>query len=68
MKLKGVTPRQIQTLLNFPYVQTVYNWFLGKNMPSIDKLVVIAKILDIKIDELVVTTNIEVEVDNNYLY
>lgn len=25
MKLKGVTPRQIQTLLNFPYVQTVYN-------------------------------------------
>lgn len=37
-------------------------------MPSIDNLVVIAKILDIKIDELVVTTNIEVEVDNNYLY
>lgn len=68
MKLKGVTPRQIQTLLNFPYVQTVYNWFLGKNMPSIDNLVVIAKILDVKIDELVVTTNIEVEVDNNYLY
>ena len=25
MKLKGVTPRHILTLLNFHYVQTIYN-------------------------------------------
>ncbi|MBQ2355203.1 MAG: helix-turn-helix transcriptional regulator, partial [Treponema sp.] len=40
MKQRGITPRQLQIILNFPYVQTVYNWFSGKNMPTIDNLIV----------------------------
>ena len=27
MKQRGITPRQLQILLDFPYVQTIYNWF-----------------------------------------
>ena len=27
MKQRGITPRQLQILLDFPYVQTVYNWY-----------------------------------------
>lgn len=64
MKQKGVTPRQLQIILDFPYVQTVYNWFAGKNMPTIDNLVVLAQILGVQVDDLIVTKTIEVEIDD----
>ena len=62
MKQRGITPRQLQVLLDFPYVQTVYNWYQGKNMPTIDNLVVLAQILGVTMDEIVVTKMIEVDV------
>ena len=64
MKQRGVTPRQLQLILNFPYVQTVYNWFAGKNMPTLDNLVVLAKVLDVAIDDIVVTKMVDVEIDD----
>ena len=60
MKLRGVTPRQLQLIMDFPYVQTIYNWFAGKNMPTLDNLVVLAQILDVTMDEIIVTKMIEV--------
>ena len=62
MKQRGITPRQLQLILNFPYVQTVYNWFAGKNMPTLDNLVVLAQILDVTMDEIIVTKMIEVDI------
>ena len=62
MKLRGVTPRQLQLIMDFPYVQTIYNWFAGKNMPTLDNLVVLAQILDVTMDEIVVTKMIEVDI------
>lgn len=35
--------------------QTVYAWFSGKKLPSIDHLIELADILNISIDELIVT-------------
>ena len=64
MKQRGVTPRQLQLILNFPYVQTVYNWFAGKNMPTLDNLVVLAKVLDVAMDDIVVTKMVDVEIDD----
>lgn len=60
MKLRGVTPRQLQLIMDFPYVQTIYNWFAGKNMPTLDNLVVLAQILGVTMDEIIVTKMIEV--------
>ncbi|MBO5481830.1 MAG: helix-turn-helix transcriptional regulator [Spirochaetaceae bacterium] len=64
MKQRGVTPRQLQLIMDFPYVQTVYNWFAGKNMPTLDNLVVLAQILDVTMDDLIVTRSVEVEIDD----
>lgn len=36
MKDKGITARELQIIMDFPYVQTIYNWFAGKNMPGIE--------------------------------
>ena len=63
MKQRGITPRQLQILLDFPYVQTVYNWYAGKNMPTIDNLVVLAQVLDVTMDDIVVTRMVEMEID-----
>ncbi len=61
MKQRGVSPRQLQLLMDFPYVQTVYNWLAGKNVPSIDNLVVLSQVLDVSMDSLIVTRNVEIE-------
>ena len=62
MKQRGITPRQMQLILNFPYVQTVYNWFAGKNMPTIDNLVVLAQVLEVAMDDIIVTRMVEVDI------
>ena len=64
MKDKGITARELQIIMDFPYVQTIYNWFAGKNMPTIDNLVVLAKILSVPMDELVVTRLVETVIDD----
>ena len=64
MKQRGITPRQLQILLDFPYVQTVYNWYKGKNMPTIDNLVVLAQVLGVTMDDIVVTRMVEMEIDD----
>ena len=63
MKLRGVTPRQLQLIMDFPYVQTIYNWFAGKNMPTLDNLVVLAQVLGVTMDDIVVTKMIDFEID-----
>lgn len=63
MNQKGISARQLQSILDFPYVQTVYNWWAGKNMPTIDNLVVLAQILGVKMEDLIVTSYVEVFVD-----
>ena len=62
MKQRGITPRQMQLILNFPYVQTIYNWFAGKNMPTIDNLVVLAQVLGVSMDDIIVTRMVEVDI------
>ena len=64
MKQRGITPRQLQIILNFPYVQTVYNWFSGKNMPTIDNLIVLAQVLGVTVDDIIVTKMVDIEIED----
>ena len=65
MKQRGITPRQLQILLDVPYVQTIYNWFAAKNMPTLDNLVVLAQVLGVTMDDIVVTRMVNVEIDDS---
>lgn len=64
MKQKGITARQLQTILGFEYVQGVYAWTQGKNAPSIDNLLVLAQVFGVRMDDIIQTTMIEVELDD----
>ncbi len=59
---KGYTAAGLQKALGLESSQACYKWFAGKNLPSIDNLIAISRLLDIKVDEILVTKDIELEV------
>lgn len=60
MKTSGFSARDLQLLMDFPYIQTIYNWTRGINLPTIDNLVVLSKIFNCSINEIVVTDMVEI--------
>ena len=56
MKMTGMTVRSLQDIFETPYPQAIYNWLAGKNMPSIDNLVILAEVFGVPVDEIVVVT------------
>lgn len=51
---KDITVEFISREMNISK-QTVYGWFSGKKMPSIDHFIELADILKLSVDELIVT-------------
>lgn len=54
MKRRGLTPRDVQEYLSLSCVQTVYRWFMGINIPSIDNLYALSRLLGTDMDDMVV--------------
>lgn len=60
-KINGFSVHELQEVFGFEYPQAIYAWEQGKNIPSIDNMLVLAKLFNIEISELVVTTSVEME-------
>ncbi|WP_407400559.1 helix-turn-helix transcriptional regulator [Treponema sp.] len=58
----GYTVREIQNVFGFEYPQAVYSWEQGKNVPTIDNLLVLARLFESPIEEIVVSRMVEVEI------
>ena len=56
MQEKHITPNDIVEYLHLSCVQTVYRWFEGTNLPSVDNLYALSLLLRVSIDDLVVGT------------
>ena len=54
MRKNGLTPKDICDYLSLSCVQTVYRWFEGINIPSIDNLYALSQLFQISMDELVI--------------
>lgn len=52
MRFAGLRPSDIQDFLGLTCVQTVYRWLDGTNIPSVDNLYALSKLLGIKIDDM----------------
>ncbi len=65
-KAAGISVRTLQALFNFPNPQAIYNWETGKNMPSIDNLLVLATIFNVNVEDIVRTRTVEVEVYEDF--
>lgn len=61
-KESGFTVRDIQDIFGFEFPQAVYSWEQGKNVPTVDNLLVLAKLFNVTMDELIVTRIVEIDV------
>ena len=59
-KLAGISMRDLQNVFGFGTPQAIYKWQHGTAMPTIDNLVVLADVLQVRIDDiLVVDRNVQ---------
>ena len=54
-KIRGITVKDIQEGLKLSTPNTVYKWQNGVCLPTINNLVILAEILDVSMDEIIVT-------------
>ncbi len=52
-KSNGFTVHELQLLFGFEYPQAIYAWECGKNIPSIDNLLVLSRLFTVAIDDIV---------------
>lgn len=53
-KKKGISIKTIQDALGFGTPQSIYKWQRGESLPSLDNLVILSKILDESIDNIII--------------
>lgn len=54
MKEKGYTCKDIQNYLSLSCVQTVYRWLDGTNLPTLDNLYALSRLMEKPLDDFVV--------------
>lgn len=54
MTKNDLTVRDIQGRFGFETPQAIYKWINGKSLSKVDNLVMLAKIFDCKIDDIIV--------------
>ena len=50
---KGIRVEDVREVLGLTSPQAIYKWEAGKNMPTLDNLVILAWLFGVKIDELI---------------
>ena len=54
-KQAGLSVKDLQAVFGFATPQAIYKWQQGMALPSIDNLVVLAALLEVSIDDIIVT-------------
>lgn len=55
VKESNLKATDVQRACGFTTVQGVYRWYSGKSMPNLDNLVILSGLLDVAIDDILVT-------------
>ncbi len=56
-KTAGFTVKELQEVFGFATPQAIYKWQHGTAMPTIDNLVLLAAVLQVKIDDILVVND-----------
>ena len=54
-KQAGLSVRDLQDVFGFATPQAIYKWQQGAALPTIDNLVVLAAVLQVRVDDILVT-------------
>ena len=53
-KQRGISVKQLQTLMGFSTPQAIYKWQHGESLPTVDNLVALSAIFSVPIDAILV--------------
>lgn len=53
MKMRGMTVRDIQEYLQLSAPQSIYHWFAGRSLPTVDNLYALSELFCVPMDALV---------------
>ena len=56
----GFTVHELQNLFGFDYPQAIYAWESGKSVPTVDNLIILARLFDVTLDDLICYSLVEV--------
>lgn len=59
MDERGMTTGTLRKIFGFNTPSAFYKWFDGRALPTIDHLVVLAKIFECKIDDILIVADVE---------
>ena len=59
---RGFSVRDIQDVFGFEYPQAVYSWEKGKNMPTIDNLLVLSRLFETSMEDIIVSREVEMKI------
>ena len=54
-KESGLSVKQLQEIFGFATPQAIYKWQQGATLPSIDNLVMLAKVFNVHMEDIIVT-------------
>ncbi len=61
-QFKNVSVKNLQEIFGMENPQAIYNWESGKNMPSIDNLLILANIYDVTLESLIAFNTVEIDI------
>lgn len=53
-KIAGISVRELQNVFGFGTPQAIYKWQHGTTMPTLDNLIVLAEVLQVRIDDILI--------------
>lgn len=60
-KRAGLTVRDLQEIFGFTTPQALYKWQHGTALPTMDNMVVLAAVFGVKIDDILILTDVEMK-------
>ena len=50
---RNMTVKDLQTIFGFTTPQAIYNWQQGKDLPTVDNLVILASVFQVSMDDII---------------
>ena len=67
-KKANISVKEIQEVYGIESTQAIYKWIHGRNLPTVDKFIIIAEIFDVTVDDILSIDYREIkEETNNYV-
>lgn len=67
-KKANISVKEIQEVFGFESPQAIYKWINGRNLPTVDNLIILAEIFNVTVDDILGIDYREIKEEaNNYV-